>query len=128
MRLQWIVAAAAITAGCIHGPRLDRLNYAYSVQGARVRVAAPVERTGELVAVTDDGLLLSEHRTNRLVLVANSAVRRLNVEGLGNVRVPLAGQSRDRVRLVSRHPYGVTAEMMAALLERHGQAAVETVP
>ena len=77
----------------------------------------------ELLAVEDSTLLVL--RGSRLVRVPLSLVRsgrapKVSFDGR------LKGNTRERLRLISRYPQGVTTDLERQLLGAYGQSAVET--
>ncbi len=83
---------------------------------------------GELLAVQDTAFLLLIDR--RLTLIPYGAVRHGFAEQQENFylsgRAPNRGL-RERLRLVSRYPQGVSPELLARLLAAYGQPAVDVV-
>lgn len=119
-----LIVALAATA-CTQGPRLERLEFPTRPLGARAAVAtSQATYSGELITAADTGFVVLED-SNRLVYVPASGVRRIVVESIGTVRMPLRGRTLEKVRLVSRHPYGIPDAARTALLSTTGQAEFE---
>jgi hypothetical protein len=77
---------------------------------------------GELIALDSAGFLVLE--PTRLVRVDPAELR----GGSGyktNFDAPLSAQTRDRLRLMSRYPQGVSPEVEEALLQAYGWSRVE---
>ena len=125
-----------LLAGCIVGPRISRLDFVRTGQGIQAAVTARTDSAlglrlaGELLAVEPGGLLLLTDR-NAIVRIGYgdidsttfSSLKRLNWTG-GAPPADVASE----IRLLSRFPQGVSEELMAALLETHGQDSVRTMP
>jgi hypothetical protein len=82
---------------------------------------------GELLAVQDSGLLLRD--STRIVFVPNDSVRygetTTRGTGLSFARKPV-GSTREQLRLLSRFPGGVSADLLSSLLAAYGRDSVET--
>lgn len=79
----------------------------------------------ELLAVEESALLVvREGRVARvpLSLVASGKAPKVSFTG-----PTLTGETRERLRLISRYPQGVSADLEARLLEAYGQSGVEEV-
>jgi hypothetical protein len=120
------IAALAVTA-CTHGPRLERLNFPTQPLGAQAAVATgQATYSGELITAADTGFVVLDG-SNRVVYIPATGVRQIRVESIGVVRMPLHGRTLEKVRLVSRHPYGIPAEARTALLAGTGQSDFERI-
>jgi hypothetical protein len=94
----------------------------------RLRHGSPNQVTGELLAVQDSGLLV--HDPVRILFVANRAVKSgtLLARGAGaSFSGKPVGGTRERLRLLSRYPGGVSAGLLSNLLAAYGRDSVETV-
>lgn len=121
-------AGAAVLGGCVHGPRLDRLAYSSRPEGAQATISVGAQRyAGELVTVGDTGFVLLRSDNNRVTFISIHAVPWIEVESLGRYSRPLQANALRKARLVSRHPYGLTAEARATLLARQGQTDFDMV-
>jgi len=80
---------------------------------------------GELLAVEDTTLLVLQERELvrvPLPLITSGKAPKLSFSGQS-----LTGEPRERLRLISRYPQGVGAELEARLLEAYGQSGVREV-
>jgi hypothetical protein len=143
--LTGVLAAAALSA-CAVGMHVRDFEPARSAEGVRATVRTPTTMlTGELLEVRDTGLLLlttgdavpsdgAPQQNNRhpVRLIPYSAIARAQFAQLGsggdleNGRPP-SHRLRERLRLVSRFPYGMSPAVEADLLKAHGQSAVAEV-
>jgi hypothetical protein len=122
------VSAALLVTACTHGPRLDRLAFPTRPEGAQAAVATNrATYTGELISAADTGFVVLMTTGNRLVFVPASITRQISVQSIGVVRMPLRGRALERVRLVSRHPYGIPAPARSELLRVTGQDDLERI-
>jgi hypothetical protein len=117
----------AVLAGCLVGTQARNYAPATGPAGATVNLelADKSKITGELLAVETDAVLLL--RIHELTRISLSQIRRGHAPKIGFDR-RLAGNTRERLRLVSRFPQGVNRELEVQLLQAHGQAGVKTVP
>lgn len=134
-------AATAILIGCFSsacaiGMHTGDFKPARGPHGVHATVATPngVFR-GELIELRDTGVvLLAEHGTaaapgtKRLRLIPFTSIARAEFEQLGSgVRLadgrPPSGRVRERLRLLSRFPYGMSSAVEGALLKAYGQDA-----
>jgi hypothetical protein len=134
------VALPAILTGCAMGAKLEKFPLAHGPRGATAVVSTSTEVvSGELLEVRPDAMLLLTHsrrqgRTDqaerRLVLVGYSVPREARFaelhETLSRGFAPDAAQ-RERLRLVSRFPQGVSADLLKLLLDDCGQDGPETL-
>ena len=80
---------------------------------------------GELLAVEDTTLLVLQER--ELVRVPLPLITSGKAPKLSFTGQSLTGAPRERLRLISRYPQGVSAELEARLLEAYGQSGVREV-
>ena len=138
-------------AGCQVGPRIDKFEQARRPEGIATRIELGSGFTkggrleGELLEVRDQGLLLNARETRensvsvrRLVFVPYTAMEDVDFDQL-NLRVvtqynemtedywPHSVKDREKIRLLSRFPQGLSAPLLDQLLEAAGQTAVEVV-
>ena len=124
-----ILFALGITllCGCQVGTQAKNYPPATGPAGAIVNLelADKSKTTGELLPVETDALLL----------LRTSEVTRISLLQIRRGRAPkvafdgrLAGNTRERLRLVSRFPQGVSSELENRLLQAYGQPAVRAVP
>lgn len=133
MRLLLGVLVVGAALACSVGPRPDKIQPAREPAGATIELQLRTGRprhivTGELLAVQDSGLLLRD--TARILLVPDRAMRNGTLLARG-VGVTFAGRPagaiRERLRLLSRYPGGVSADLLSRLLVAYGRDSVETV-
>jgi len=118
---------------CSVGPRVENIAPAHDPAGATIQLHLRKGRPrqvvqGELLSVQDSGLLV--HDPVRMVFVANGAVKSgtLLVQGVGaSFGGKAVGATRERLRLLSRYPGGVSAELLRNLLAAYGSDSVETI-
>ena len=95
--------------------------------GATVTLELTGKRTmvGELLAVEPGTLLvLSGNQLFRVALLAFQSGKGPKVVFRGT---PLQDELRERLRLISRYPQGVSPELEARLLEAYGQTGIQEV-
>lgn len=83
----------------------------------------------ELLAVQDSALLVLDDSIIKLVPLRLIRIAELEERG-ANATIyhgSLKGRNRERLRLLSRYPQGVTPDLMTHLLSAYSQAAVEVV-
>ncbi len=130
-----LIAAAAIAMlflpACKVGKSAKDLPIATLPGGAPVTVALEGMRVNaELIAVRDDGVVLTLRQ--KLTFFPFASLGGLAVEQMqdsyrlspGERPVP---EKRERLRLISRFPQGLTPEIERLLLAQMGQSAIETV-
>lgn len=119
----WIVAIAGVLAfaGCQFGQRPKDFVFTRGPLGADATVNTDVGAVrGELVAVEDSGLMVV--RAQRLVFIPLERIRTVTIQTLSEIRLQRGSPENFRsARLVSRHPYGLSPSVMAALLRTYGQ-------
>ena len=125
MRLLPAVAVSLLAiAACQIGTQARNYAPAKGPAGATVNLQLndKSRSAAELMAVEDSTLLVL--RDNRIIRVPLSQIRsgkapRVSFEGR------LKGDTRERLRLISRYPQGVTTELERQLLGAYRQSAVE---
>jgi len=135
-----ILLLAGLAGGCSFGMTAKKFRVTESPHGIETSITiADLEFAGELIEVRDTGLvLLSERRIapiaggtieakeRRLRLIPFAAVRRSRFEQMDrrlylvDGRAP-TNEDREELRLVSRFPQGLSAEVLSRLLKEHGQ-------
>jgi hypothetical protein len=138
MRSPLLVRAAgpailATVAACQWGTRPREFRPARGPAGAEVAVHVAGERRdrlGELYAVDTAGVLIA--RNARLVRIAWARLAAMDVERLGNdydvsPRETVDAAKRERLSLVSRFPQGLSGPLLAQVLARFRQDAVDAV-
>lgn len=115
------LAVLLLAAACTTGGSIDELASARSPHGAE---ATLIFRSGGQQRVE----LLTANDTTLLVLHQDSVKRvefdrlsRVRVHGFASYRRPINDLDRGKIARVSRFPYGVTPEILRALLAEAGQ-------
>lgn len=116
-------------AGCSVGPRVEKFRPAQEPAGVETELRL-ANRTiaGELLALENAGLLVLSER--RVVRVPYRAIQRGSFGQLGlfmTKGVAPPADKRERLRLVSRFPQGLSEDLLRDLLAAYGQAEVEVV-
>lgn len=134
--MQWPMALGFVgmASGCVTGPRVERLVPATTPAGARVEMTLGHRATGaellegELLEVRDTAVVvLAPGR--RVTLIGYAAVIKARCPGLpggpefGEWIQP-AEEVRERLRLVSRFPGGLTPQLFEQLLQGYGQTVL----
>ncbi|MDQ3697796.1 MAG: hypothetical protein M3373_07200 [Gemmatimonadota bacterium] len=120
-----VLLAISLAAGCRFGPQIENFDLARSPRGAIVHVTrATGAVSGELLAVTEDGLVVLEG--TRMVSVPFSEIRNARFPDLGASYRILGRQRPDpeamaKLRRVSHFPQGITPEIQAKLLTIYQQ-------
>jgi hypothetical protein len=133
-----IVLLAGLAGGCAYGMTKEKFRPARDPHGIETRITtSAAEFAGELIEIRAAGLvLLSEHVSfprsgtttaeRRLRLIPYGAIRSSRFEQL-DPRVDIIDgrtppdQERERLRLVSRFPPGLSPEVLSQLLKECGQ-------
>lgn len=122
-----VLVVTVLLAGCQVGPRAENHPAPHSPRGSPVMVEHEAGRfRGELLEVRDDGLLVWSER--RVLFVQYARIRTADFTFVG---VSLRGgtgpsdRQRERLRLVSRFPYGLAPGPLSELLEASSQTAVD---
>ena len=139
-----IVMLALLTlASCSYGMTAEKFQPARDPHGVETHVTtASGELRGELIELQDSGMIIlsswnrsvtrdqrSEKQERVLRLVPYASISLATFEQLKSdsaIRngVPPTSVVRERLRLVSRFPYGMSEEVLGALLKAHGQVAL----
>lgn len=137
-----VLLAATVAQACSYGMTTARFGPASSPRGVSTRITtSSLELRGELIEVQESGLLIltasrgSEKAPTQerlLRLVPYSAIRSTKFEQLGSGykvsdEQPPPAAVRERLRRVSRFPYGLAPELLKQLLESSGQAQLAGV-
>jgi hypothetical protein len=120
-------AFALLLVACAVGTTGGSYEPAQGPAGATVTLELTGQRemVGELLAVEDTALLVRQDRQLVRVplrLILSGKAPKVSFTG----QLP-AGEPRERLRLISRYPQGVSAELEARLLEAYGQSRVREV-
>ena len=123
-----------VVSACALGPRTKTFAPVRRPAGALADVSrGNAAFKAELLAVTDTALLMLNTRARQIVLVPYTATTEVQFSQLPDAftlhggRVP-PPELRDRLRLWSRFPPGVTAELLHQLLAAYGQNSLEVLP
>jgi hypothetical protein len=130
--------AAVSLSACHVGPQIKDLDLANNPEGATIEVQVSpangqdkLKFEGELLAIRDDGIVFSGANTDddddELIFVAWNRATRVRATEFGGYRAEV-GQSlewsvktKERFRLISRFPQGISPEIMEGLLTAHRQ-------
>jgi hypothetical protein len=132
MRPTKLVSTLALLAilGCHVGMSGAELPVATQPDGARVSLnTASGAYAGELLAVQDDGVIIS---SDRIMFAPFSAILDLRLERmgrqfhLGRADVP-TGERLAQFRAVSRFPQGLTPNIRSVLLAQRSQAEIQVI-
>ena len=131
-----IVLLAALAGGCTYGMTAQKFRPAHDPHGIEATVTTSNGPfAGELIEIRETGLVLhTEIRASagtgasqhRLRLVPYGAIRSARFEQLGSGpsisdgRTP-SDKTRERLRLLSRFPQGLSPELLSQLLKEYGQ-------
>lgn len=133
---------AGAIAGCSYGPRLADFPSASGPEGATVRVTVPgAGYHGQLLETRPDAILILsgariENKSGDTVQISETRIRLVPYTRIESVQFQrgskLAGKkwsptdpaSRERFRLLSRFPQGLTPELLQQLLKMYGQTEV----
>ncbi|HEY6343894.1 MAG TPA: hypothetical protein VIY49_20555 [Bryobacteraceae bacterium] len=93
-------------------------------KGVSLRVTTPQgQLSGELIEVRDSGIILADQKL-RLIpytdILSSQVEKTSSRYAIANRSVPTP-EARDHLRLLSRFPYGLSAEVMQRLLSAYGQ-------
>jgi hypothetical protein len=143
IRLFVLAAVAAGATGCAFhtGMKLEDFPTAQGPEGATVRVTLNgTAYLGELLEVRPDALVIVtsvrfEKKSHESIGRKESVVRRIPNEGVTSIGLePRAGaaikmsladpDSRERLRLISRFPQGLSPELLQRILKMYGQSDV----
>ena len=119
------LVALLLLAGCAVGSKAKNYAPAQGPAGATLELELAGERalTGELLAVTDSSLLVqSDSRLHRVRWSLIDSGKAPKISFSGPAPKP---EVRERLRLISRYPQGVSPELQSRLLQAYGQTGVE---
>jgi hypothetical protein len=117
-----------LIAGCMVGGNVKKYQPAQGPAGATVELRM-VDKSfirGELLAIEDSSLVVL--RDSVLNRVALSSVKEGRAPSLSFAGSRLSSTQRDRLRLISRFPQGISAELEPRLLSAYGQSSIQSVP
>jgi hypothetical protein len=120
----WLITLTLL-AGCSVGHGVKNYAPAEGPAGATVKLELTGNRTvsGELLAVEDSSLTLLSGA--QLLRVRMPLIQTGNVPKLFFTGAELKGEVRERLRLISRYPQGISPDLETRLLQAYGQAAVQ---
>ena len=130
--------AAVSLCACHVGPQIKDLDLANNPEGATVEVEVSLtdgqdklKFEGELLEIRDDGIVFSgasaEDAEDLLIFVAWKSAVRVRATEFGGYRAEVgrslewSADTKERFRLISRFPQGITPEIMDGLLAAHRQ-------
>jgi hypothetical protein len=130
--------AAVSLSACHVGPQIKDLDLANNPEGATVEVEVSLaggqdklKFEGELLEIRDDGIVFSgasaEDAEDVLIFVAWKSAARVRATEFGGYRAEVgrslewSADTKERFRLISRFPQGITPEIMDGLLAAHRQ-------
>jgi hypothetical protein len=121
------LAALMLLTACSVGTTGRNYAPAQGPAGATVSLELTGQRTmrGELLAVEPGSLLVLEGR--QLVRVAMPLIRSGKAPKVSFAGATLSDQLRERLRLISRYPQGVSPSLEARLLEAYGLTGIREV-
>jgi hypothetical protein len=121
------VAALLLLAACMIGTTGRSYAPAKGPAGATVSLDVTGKRavSGELLAVEETTLLVLQER--QLIRVAVTLIESGKAPKISFTRQSLAGATRERLRLISRYPQGVSPELEARLVEAYGVTSVREI-
>ncbi len=130
MRRVGAALAALALVACHVGTRVFSFGPAVDPEGVSAQIVTNAGTfEAELLAVSDTALLLLRNRT--VVLARYAVIRAATFQQVSETvdrGVAPDSATRERLRLISRFPQGVSREQLRALLAAYGQAAVDVLP
>ena|SRR5215475_5698808 len=120
---------SCLLSGCRYGVRVESFPPARTPLGVMTKITRDRgELSAELIEVRDTGVMVLAEK--RLRLLPYSIIVSLRAEGLNRNysfggRTSPTAETRERLRLVSRFPQGLTPELLQKLLEANGQLQLE---
>jgi hypothetical protein len=133
---------AGSIAACSYGPKMADFPSASGPEGATVRVTVPGARYhGQLLEARPDAILILssariETKSGDTVEISETRIRLVPYSRLESVQFqrgskidgrkwsPAEAASRERFRLLSRFPQGLTPDLLQQLLKMYGQTEV----
>ena len=123
-------------SACHLGPQIKDLDLANNPEGATVKVQVlpaegrhKLEFDGELLEIRDDGIVAADG-VDEIVFVAWGRATRVRATEFGGYRAEIgrslewSDETKERFRLISRFPQGISPEIMEGLLAAHRQEEV----
>ena len=120
----WLLALTLLV-GCSVGHGVKNYAPAEGPAGATVKLELTGNRTvaGELLTVQDSSLMLLSG--GQLIRVRMPLIETGSVPKLSFTRAELKGDVRERLRLISRYPQGISPDLETRLLQAYRQTAVQ---
>jgi hypothetical protein len=130
---------AASLGACQVGPQVHDLDLANNPEGATVEVQVlpaggrdQLKFEGELLEIRDDGIVFSgtgaDDDAEEMIFVAWGRASRVRATEFGGYKAAMgrklewSDETKERFRLISRFPQGISPEIMNRLLAAHRQA------
>ncbi len=125
--LRPLAAAVLFLGACLVGTTGRGYAPAKGPAGATVSLELDGKRvvSGELLAVEDTALLVLQER--RLIRVPAGSIESGKAPKISFTGDRLVAATRERLRLISRYPQGVSPELESRLLRAYGAASVEWI-
>jgi hypothetical protein len=125
-------------SACHVGPQIKDLELANNPEGATVEVqvlpadgGGKLKFEGELLEIRDDGIVFSgtsaDDAADEVIFVAWNRATRVRATEFGGYRAEIgrslewSAETKERFRLISRFPQGISPEIMDGLLAAHRQ-------
>ena len=125
-------------SACHVGPQIKDLELANNPEGATVEVQVlpaagrdKLKFEGELLEIRDDGIVFSgtsaDDAADEVIFVAWNRAARVRATEFGGYRAEIgrslewSAETKERFRLISRFPQGISPEIMDGLLAAHRQ-------
>jgi len=122
-------AAALLLAGCYFGQTAAKFEPALGPRGVSTTITTPSKNViGELIEVGDEGLLVDTAQGVALVpyaIIRDGAFAQTGIRIQGGHAPSVS--TREKLRLLSRFPQGLSPALLKTLLEAHGQTEVTRV-
>lgn len=129
---------AIFLAGCTIGPNMGRLaplEYGRGIEVRLVRDGRPTVSSYEVLSVEDDGLYLHRPASNSgesIFWIPYENISRADFPGLTRLnfergKAPAPSRMHE-LRLASRYPQGIDADLREAILAAYDQEEVVTLP
>jgi len=133
-----LILVAVSMSACHVGPQIKDLDLAHNPEGATVEVQILASEgqdklnfEGELLEIGSDGIIFSGAAANdsadEVIFVAWSRAGRVKATRFGGYNATIGrslewnSETKERFRLISRFPQGISPEMMDSLLVAHRQ-------
>ena len=133
-----LIFVAVSMSACHVGPQIKDLDLAHNPDGATVEVQVlasegrdKLKFEGELLEIRSDGIIFSGAAANdsadEVIFVAWRRAARVKATKFGGYSAAIgrsiewAPETKERFRLISRFPQGISSELMDSLLVAHRQ-------